>query len=54
MSTPIVTAEDADRRFVFHPFTQLDRHEQTGSPTMIVCGSRASRMPPPLPRVVST
>jgi len=41
MSTPIVTAEDADRRFVFHPFTQLDRHEQTGSPTMIVEGSGA-------------
>lgn len=41
MSTPIVTAEDADRRFVFHPFTQLDQHEQTGSPTMIVEGSGA-------------
>ena len=41
MSTPIATAEDADRRFVFHPFTQLDRHEQVGSPTMIVEGSGA-------------
>jgi L-2,4-diaminobutyrate transaminase len=41
MSTPIAAAEDADRRFVFHPFTQLDRHEQIGSPTMIVEGSGA-------------
>jgi L-2,4-diaminobutyrate transaminase len=31
-------AEDADRRFVFHPFTQLDRHEQVGSSSMIVEG----------------
>ena len=22
--------EEADRRFVFHPFTQLDQHEQVG------------------------
>jgi L-2,4-diaminobutyrate transaminase len=35
------TAEEADRRFVFHPFTQLDRHEQAGSPSMIVSGSGA-------------
>ncbi len=33
--------EDADRRYVFHPFTQLDQHERTGSPTMIVGGSGA-------------
>ena len=36
MSTPIATAKDRHRRFVFHPFTALDRHEQVGSPTMIV------------------
>ena len=30
-----------DRRFVFHPFTQLDLHERTGSPGMIVEGSGA-------------
>jgi len=35
------TAEEADRRFVFHPFTQLDQHEQAGSPSMIVAGSGA-------------
>ena len=35
------TAEEADRRFVFHPFTQLDEHEQAGSPSMIVAGSGA-------------
>lgn len=34
-------AEEADRRFVFHPFTQLDQHEQAGSPCMIVAGSGA-------------
>jgi L-2,4-diaminobutyrate transaminase len=33
--------EDADRRFVFHPFTQLDEHERTGSPAVIVEGSGA-------------
>lgn len=37
----ISTAEEADRRFVFHPFTQLDQHEQTGSPSLIVAGSGA-------------
>ena len=31
--------EEMDRRFVFHPFTQLDQHEQTGSPAMIVEGT---------------
>jgi L-2,4-diaminobutyrate transaminase len=31
-------AEEADRRFVFHPFTRLDEHERTGSPSMIVTG----------------
>ena len=35
------TIEDADRRFVFHPFTQLDQHEQTGSPSVIVEGHGA-------------
>ena len=25
-------AEAVDRRFVFHPFTQLDEHQPTGSP----------------------
>jgi len=35
------SAEEADRRFVFHPFTQLDQHEQAGSPSMIVAGSGA-------------
>ena len=39
--TTASTAEEADRRFVFHPFTQLDRHEQAGSPSMIVSGSGA-------------
>src|SRR5580765_8723877 len=39
--TTASTAEEADRRFVFHPFTQLDRHEQSGSPSMIVAGSGA-------------
>ncbi len=34
-------AEDADRRFVFHPFTQLGEHERTGSPSMIVSGRGA-------------
>jgi L-2,4-diaminobutyrate transaminase len=33
--------EEIDRRFVFHPFTQLDQHERTGSPGMIVQGSGA-------------
>ena len=33
--------EGADRRSVFHPFTQLNQHEQSGSPTMIVAGSGA-------------
>ncbi len=33
--------EELDRRFVFHPFTQLDQHERTGSPSVIVKGSRA-------------
>ena len=26
----VSAAEEADRRFVFHPFTQLDEHEQIG------------------------
>jgi L-2,4-diaminobutyrate transaminase len=34
-------AEEADRRFVFHPFTQLAEHERTGSPSMIVSGRGA-------------
>ncbi|MBA3243954.1 MAG: aminotransferase class III-fold pyridoxal phosphate-dependent enzyme [Actinobacteria bacterium] len=33
--------EEADRRFVFHPFTQLDQHERAGSPSLIVEGSGA-------------
>ena len=37
----ISAAEESDRRYVFHPFTQLDAHEQTGSPAMIVAGSGA-------------
>jgi len=37
----IALAEEADRRFVFHPFTQLDQHEQAGSPSLIVAGSGA-------------
>jgi L-2,4-diaminobutyrate transaminase len=41
MSIKASTAEEADRRFVFHPFSQLDRHEQEGSPSMIVAGSGA-------------
>jgi L-2,4-diaminobutyrate transaminase len=35
------TVEELDRRFVFHPFTQLDEHERLGSPGMIVEGSGA-------------
>jgi L-2,4-diaminobutyrate transaminase len=34
-------AEEADRRFVFHPFTELAEHERTGSPSMIVSGRGA-------------
>ena len=41
MSIKASAAEEADRRFVFHPFSQLDRHEQDGSPSMIVAGSGA-------------
>ena len=43
MSTEVSvsTIEEADRRFVFHPFTQLDQHEQAGSPSLIVAGSGA-------------
>jgi L-2,4-diaminobutyrate transaminase len=37
----ISAAEESDRRYVFHPFTQLDAHEQAGSPAMIVAGSGA-------------
>ena len=37
----VATIEEADRRFVFHPFTQLRKHEETGSPSMIVAGSGA-------------
>lgn len=33
--------EEYDRRYVFHPFTQLDKHERTGSPIVIVKGSGA-------------
>ena len=33
--------EEYDRRYVFHPFTQLDAHERSGSPSMIVSGSGA-------------
>jgi L-2,4-diaminobutyrate transaminase len=33
------TVEEIDRRFVFHPFTQLDQHELSGSPGIIVEGS---------------
>lgn len=35
------TIEELDRRFVFHPFTQLDEHERLGSPRMIIDGSGA-------------
>jgi L-2,4-diaminobutyrate transaminase len=35
------TVEELDRRFVFHPFTQLDAHEQTGPVGMIVEGTGA-------------
>jgi len=35
------TVEEADRRFVFHPFTQLAEHERVGSPSLIVAGSGA-------------
>ena len=41
IDTSVSSAEDADRRFVFHPFTQLIEHEQRGSPSMIVTGSGA-------------
>jgi L-2,4-diaminobutyrate transaminase len=43
MSTEAISsaAEEADRRSVFHPFTQLDAHERSGSPSMIVAGSGA-------------
>jgi L-2,4-diaminobutyrate transaminase len=43
MSTDVTASpvEEADRRFVFHPFTQLDQHERAGSPSMIVAGSGA-------------
>jgi L-2,4-diaminobutyrate transaminase len=37
----VSAAEESDRRFVFHPFTQLDTHEQDGSPSLIVAGSGA-------------
>ena len=37
----VSAAEESDRRYVFHPFTQLDTHEQSGSPAMIVAGSGA-------------
>ena len=37
----VFTAEEADRRFVFHPFTQLGQHEQAGPSSMIVAGSGA-------------
>ena len=37
----VSTAEEADRRFVFHPFTELSQHEQAGSSSMIVAGSGA-------------
>jgi L-2,4-diaminobutyrate transaminase len=37
----VTSVEDADRRFVFHPFTQLEAHERAGSPTMIVAGNGA-------------
>jgi L-2,4-diaminobutyrate transaminase len=40
-ATDAATVEESDRRFVFHPFTQLDQHEQTGSPSVIVEGSGA-------------
>jgi L-2,4-diaminobutyrate transaminase len=40
-SLEAATAEEFDRRFVFHPFTQLDQHERLGSPSMIVEGSGA-------------
>ncbi|MBA3347004.1 MAG: aminotransferase class III-fold pyridoxal phosphate-dependent enzyme [Actinobacteria bacterium] len=35
------TVEESDRRFVFHPFTQLDQHERVGSPSVIVEGKGA-------------
>ncbi len=37
----VSTVEEADRRFVFHPFTQLGQHEQAGPSSMIVAGSGA-------------
>jgi L-2,4-diaminobutyrate transaminase len=37
----VSTVEEADRRFVFHPFTQLGKHEEKGSPSVIVTGSGA-------------
>ena len=40
-ATDAATVEEIDRRFVFHPFTQLDQHEQTGSPSVIVEGHGA-------------
>ncbi len=33
------SVEESDRRFVFHPFTQLDKHERIGSPSVIVEGN---------------
>ena len=40
-ATDAANVEEIDRRFVFHPFTQLDQHEQTGSPSVIVEGHGA-------------
>ncbi len=39
--TSAAHVEEADRRFVFHPFTQLGEHEQSGTPGMIVEGKGA-------------
>ena len=41
IDTSVSRAEEADRRFVFHPFTQLAEHQRLGSPSMIVTGSGA-------------
>jgi L-2,4-diaminobutyrate transaminase len=35
------SVEELDRRFVFHPFTQLAQHERVGSPGLMVEGSGA-------------
>lgn len=43
MRAPVTLSStgDADRRFVFHPFSDLGRHERDGSAAMMVSGSGA-------------